>query len=107
VLVVAVVGVLLSAALAVLAVGAALVTRQRAEASADLAALAGARALLRGADPCGAAGRVARAGPARLVGCRPAGAAVLEVVVEVPLPGAFRRLDMPPARARARAGVPP
>jgi secretion/DNA translocation related TadE-like protein len=106
VLLVAVVAVVLSAATAALVLGGALVSRQRAEAAADLAALAGAQALLRGGDACGAAGRVAAAGRARVVVCEPAGS-TLHLVVEVALPGVLGRLDVPPARARARAGVPP
>ena len=102
----AVVAVVLSAATAGLALAGALVTRQRAEAAADLAALAGAQALLRGGDACGTARRVAAAGRASVVACQPVGTAV-HLVVEVPLPGVLGRLDVPPARARARAGVPP
>ena len=81
-------------------------TRQRAEAAADLAALAGAQALLRGGDACGAAKRVAaaRAGEG---GRLRAGGEHLYLVVEVALPGVLGRLDVPPARARARAGEPP
>lgn len=96
--------VLLLTALAVLAWSGALVVRQRAEAAADLAALAGAQALLSGSPPCGRAGRVAVAGGARLVACDVAAGSVT-VVVEVRVPGVLRRLDVPPARARARAGV--
>jgi len=106
VLLVAVVAVVLSAATVALGLAAALVTRQRAEAAADLAALAGAQALVRGGDACGTAGRVAAAGRARVVACEPVGTTV-HLVVEVRLPGVLGRLDMPPARARARAGVPP
>jgi len=106
VLLVAVVAVVLSAATVALGLAAALVTRQRAEAAADLAALAGAQALVRGGDACGTARRVAAAGRARVVVCEPVGTTV-HLVVEVRLPGVLGRLDMPPARARARAGVPP
>lgn len=106
VLLTAVVAVVLSAATAALALSGALVTRQRADAAADLAALAGAQALLRGGDACVTAGRVAAVGRARVVACEPMGTSVY-VVVEAALPGVLGRLDMPPARARARAGVPP
>ena len=106
VLLTAVVAVVLSAATATLGLAGALVARQRAEAAADLAALAGAEALLRSGDACGTAGRVAAAGRARMVACQPLGTTV-DLVVEVALPGVLSRLDMPPARARARAGVPP
>jgi secretion/DNA translocation related TadE-like protein len=91
-------------ALAALAVGAALVTRHRAESAADLAALAAARALASGvAEPCRSAARVTEAVHVRLAGCRVEGAASVLVVVEAtgPLP---RWADLPPARARARAG---
>ena len=106
VLLTAVVALVLSAGSAALGLAGALVARQRAEAAADLAALAGAQALLRGGDPCTTARRVAAAGRARVVVCEPAGTTV-HLVVEVTLPGVLARLDMPPARARARAGVPP
>jgi secretion/DNA translocation related TadE-like protein len=106
VLLVAAVAVVLSGATCAMALAGALVSRQRAEAAADLAALAGAQALVRGGDACGTAGRVAAAGRARLVVCQPVGSTV-HLVVEVALPGILGRLDMPPARARARAGVPP
>jgi secretion/DNA translocation related TadE-like protein len=96
-----------SACVVVLAWAAAVVSRQRAEAAADLAALAAARTLVAGGVPCSAGHRVADAAGARLVGCTAAGTAVT-VVVEVQLPPrAVLGLDLPPARARARAGVPP
>lgn len=44
--------------------------RQRAAAAADLAALAASRASVEGADPCGAAARVAQRNGARLRDCR-------------------------------------
>jgi len=91
----------------VLAWAASLVSRQRAEAAADLAALAAARTLVAGGAPCPAGHRVAAASGARLVGCTASGSAVT-VVVQVPLPSlGVLGLDVPPARARARAGVPP
>lgn len=97
----------LAATTAVLTWGAAVETRQRAETVADMAALAAASAQVRGQDPCAPAHRVAQAQRGRLVTCAPAVGAVA-VVVEVPASSTLlRRLDMPPARARARAGVPP
>lgn len=96
----------LSVCLGVLAWAGAVVARQRAENAADLAALAAARSHLGGLDGCVAAARVAAASGARLVACRP-GMSDVTVSVEVPLAVPLRRLDMPPARARARAGVPP
>jgi secretion/DNA translocation related TadE-like protein len=96
-----------AACLAVLGWAAAVVARQRAESAADLSALAAARALSAGGVPCAAGGRVAEASGARLVGCAASGDEVT-VVVELALPRrAVLGLDLPPARARARAGVPP
>lgn len=97
----------LATTIAALTWSAAVEARQRAETAADLAALAGASAQVRGLDPCGPAGRVAHAQGARLVGCAPEPAAVGVVVEVVTLSSLLQRLDMPPARARARAGVPP
>jgi secretion/DNA translocation related TadE-like protein len=98
--------VVLAAVMAVLGWSSALVARQRAENAADLGALAAASAQVRGEEPCGTADRVARAQGARLVRCVPEPGAV-SLVVEVVAPSSLlRRLDLPPARARARAGVP-
>lgn len=102
--------VLTAATAAVLAVSGALVARQRAEAAADLAALAAARAGTLGGAACTAAARVASAGGARLVVCASSGQPsrpAVTVVVEVAVPRVLHALDVPPARARARAGVPP
>lgn len=81
-------------------VGAAMLARQRAETAADLAALAGAGQVVRGAETaCAVAGIVARANAAELTGCRTDGLDLLvEVAVDVggPLGGA--------AAGRARAG---
>jgi len=99
--------VVLAVALGALAWSAALVAHHRAETAADLTALAAATAQVRGGDPCGVAGRVAEAQGGRLVSCEPQPTSV-SVLVEVATPSRMlRRLDMPPARARARAGVPP
>ena len=99
--------VVLAVTVAAVCWGAALTARQRAEAAADFAALAGARAQAQGEEPCAAADLVAVAQDARLVRCVLEPRAV-SVVVEVRVPSpALRRLDMPPARARARAGVLP
>jgi secretion/DNA translocation related TadE-like protein len=112
-------GLLVAVTTGVLAVAGAVVARQRAESAADLAALAGASGGGRtptvaspdGADDgCAAAGRVAAAAGARLVACVAAGSATapdLRILVEVPVPAVLAALDVPPARARARAGVPP
>jgi secretion/DNA translocation related TadE-like protein len=99
--------VVLAVAVGALGRGAALVARHRAETAADLTALAAATAQVRGGDPCGVAGRVASAQGARLVSCALQARSV-SVLVEVATPSrVLRWLDMPPARARARAGVPP
>lgn len=97
------VAVVLAAVCVALTWAGAVAARQQAEGAADLAALAGARAVLTGGDGCAAAGRVAWAGGAWLAGCRVGAGADVTVAVEVH-PGWLRRLDMPPARARARAG---
>lgn len=97
---------------ALLGWGAALGTRQRAEGVADLAALSGARHALLGADGCAAAARVARIGGATLAACAVGPRGDVTVVVEadpvglrlLPLVG---DLELPPARARARAGGSP
>jgi len=99
-------GVLVAVTAGALAVAGALVARQRAESAADLAALAAAR----GGAGCAVAARVAAAAGGRVVACAVDGSAVapdVSLVVEVPVPGVLAALDVPPARARARAGVPP
>jgi secretion/DNA translocation related TadE-like protein len=96
------VGLLLVAAGAFAAtVGAATVARHRAQAAADLGALAGARWALWGADTaCAEAAGIVAANGGRLVGCRVDGVdVVVAVEVAVPLPGPRRT-----ARAAARAG---
>jgi secretion/DNA translocation related TadE-like protein len=89
-------------AMAVLAVGAAMVARHRATVVADLAALAAADAMLDGDPaPCRSASTVAAAEAGRVVRCQVVDGLV-EVVAEVP---SGRVLSfLPPARARARAG---
>jgi secretion/DNA translocation related TadE-like protein len=96
-----------SVATVALSVGAAVAARHRAVSSADLAALAGARTLADGSsDPCSAAQRVAAATRARLVACDRLPDGSLQVVTEVGLPPILARWsNLPPARARARAGV--
>ncbi|MEU8513239.1 Rv3654c family TadE-like protein [Kitasatospora sp. NPDC048722] len=91
---------------ATMAVGAVVVARHRAEAAADLAALAAADRLF--LDPDGGCGRavgIVAAQGAGLVSCvldRDDDA--VEVVAEVPVAGLPVRLPVGPARARARAG---
>jgi secretion/DNA translocation related TadE-like protein len=80
------------------------VARHRAAGAADLAALAGAQLLVRGdPQPCAAAARVAEESGARLDSCQVEAGTVL-VVTAVELGWSAWGLDMPPARARARAG---
>ena len=103
---VAVVGALLTVSLGVLAWSGALVARQRAQNAADLAALAAARHAVSGGEGCAAAGRLVSAAGGRLLGCTVHDGAVVTVLVEVPVP-LVRGLEIPPARARARAGPTP
>ncbi len=73
--VLAVSAVTLMVGLAAVAVGTAVVTRHRAEAAADLGAIAAASAALRGQPgACAQAGEVVRANGAKLTGCRLVGA---------------------------------
>jgi secretion/DNA translocation related TadE-like protein len=96
-----------SVATAALSVGAAVAARHRAVSSADLAALAGARMLADGSgDPCSEAQRVAAAARTRLVACERLPDGSLQVVTEVALPPLLSHWsNLPPARARARAGT--
>jgi secretion/DNA translocation related TadE-like protein len=82
-------------------VAGAVVAQRRAAAAADLAALAGAAALQRGADGCAAAAGVSRRNGAELLACRASGD-VVQVTVGAELPVRFgRRLTV---SAQARAG---
>lgn len=78
---------------------------RRAEAAADLAALAGARALQGGADPCGSAQRMAVDNGAALDSCAVDGPDVV-VTVHITLDALGRVLGSATPRlpARARAG---
>jgi len=87
--------------------GQVVLARHRAEAAADLAALAGAGILLdpfADADPCARAARVATANAAALTTCRSDADGSLTVVVAVPLSGVLARAG--PATSTARAGPP-
>jgi secretion/DNA translocation related TadE-like protein len=68
--------ILATVTVAVGAVGGLLADQRRVESAADLAALAGAAAMRRGEDGCGAAAVVARANQATLVGCSQQGDAL-------------------------------
>jgi secretion/DNA translocation related TadE-like protein len=76
------------------------VAHRRAQAAADLAALAGAGALQRGADPCVAARAIAVRDRAVLTDCLVDGVSVVVATVVV-LPRALGGGDVP---ARSRAG---
>lgn len=83
-------------------VGAAVIARHRAQAAADLAALAGAAGLPAGAHiACGQASSLARAMGTVAVACRVDG---LDVVVTVEVSRSLGPAEMEPARAVARAG---
>jgi secretion/DNA translocation related TadE-like protein len=104
------VGALLLCLLGGLCVAGAVHAAHRARAAADLSALAAAAAVnaeASAATACARAGHVAAANGAVLRSCRgePGGGVVVEVTaaVRTPLPA----LAPGPARARARAGVPP
>jgi secretion/DNA translocation related TadE-like protein len=74
-----VVGVLAFVALLTAVVGGAVADKRRVEAAADLGALAGASAVQRGDDGCGAAAAVVTRNRSRLVGCSVAGGLVVSV----------------------------
>lgn len=81
---IALLGVLLLVGAALGVVAAAFVDHRRAQAAADLGALAGAVALQRGEDGCGRAATVAAANGAELLECDVAGE---EVAIEVRVRG--------------------
>ncbi len=83
-------------------VGAAVIARHRAQAAADLAALAGAGSVPAGTDTaCAQASALARAMGATTVACALHG---LDIVVSVEVPTTLSLPRMGPARAIARAG---
>jgi secretion/DNA translocation related TadE-like protein len=95
------------AATAALAVAGAIAARHRAEAAADLAALAAAgRLLLDPGEACAEAAAIASAQGATLHSCEIRTDALEDsVVVEVSVPSPGDLVPgLPPARARARAG---
>jgi secretion/DNA translocation related TadE-like protein len=84
------------------AVGAAVIGRHRAQAAADLAALAAAGSLADGAaGACGHASSIAEAMGARVSGCT---VRQLDVLVDVDLGIRFGRWTLGDARGQARAG---
>jgi secretion/DNA translocation related TadE-like protein len=99
---VAMIAVLMSIALAVMVFGTAVVARHRAQAAADLAALAAAGRLASGsAAACAAASSVAGAMRATMTACR---VERLDVVVGVDVRVGLGRWGVGSARAQARAG---
>ena len=82
-------------------VGAMVVAHRTAQSAADLAALAGARAIAVGDHPCTAAAGVAAANGAHLDGCT---VTSHEVTVEVTVPGPRWLGQSHDLTARARAG---
>ena len=85
---------------------AAAAARQRADAAADLGALAGAAATARGGDSCAAAAAVVRANGAELQSCVVGPGSFIDLTTAVPVPAALHRLGFPAARAWARRGAP-
>ena len=105
VLVLAMAGVLLVVALAVALAEGLVVGHRRAQAAADLAALAGAGAAARGEDPCAAAGAVSVANGAALTACSTVGGDVtVEVRVAVAVPALVGGEAELTGRARAGPG---
>lgn len=102
VLVLAVVGLVLTLTVAVAALLQAAAARHRAQAAADLAALAAAQDLMDGrATPCESAQRVVRENGAELVSCDGTGQEAT-VVTRVDVDGFLTHLG--PATAKAHAG---
>jgi secretion/DNA translocation related TadE-like protein len=94
--------VLLAITIACVYLGSAVIARHRAQAAADLAALAAAGVLARGAQSaCAHAVAVAEAMRTAVVDCSVTG---LDVVVAVDVSVALGRLGVGTARAVARAG---
>jgi secretion/DNA translocation related TadE-like protein len=94
-------GLLTAVTLGASSVGAVLVGQRQAAAAADLAALAGAAAAQRGADPCVAATRIASDNGASLTGCARRGETV---TVTVELAAHTPVWPSVPVSAEARAG---
>jgi secretion/DNA translocation related TadE-like protein len=94
--------VLLALTVAGVYVGSAVIARHRAQAAADLAALAGAQNLADGsAAACTRAAELARAMRTTVAQCAVEG---LDVIVTVDAAVALGRFGVGPARATARAG---
>jgi secretion/DNA translocation related TadE-like protein len=106
VLVLAFAGVLLLLGCALGVVSAIVHAHRVAQSGADLSALAGARALSLGGDPCAEAARIATADGVRLMDCRVEGAAVT-VTVLASGPHWLGQVADLSARARAGPGTSP
>ena len=100
-------GILVLVLLALAFQGGVLVAERRAQAAADLAALAGASAAQRGEDACGAASRMAALNAARIASCAVDGAGGREVVVSVERDGPVLWGREITVRASARGGPDP
>lgn len=99
---VAMIAVLMAVTVGVLCVGSAVVARHRAQAAADLAAVAAAGGLVSGAEAaCARAATVAQAMQTSMADCVVDG---LDVVVTVEAAVPMGRLEIGPARAVARGG---
>jgi secretion/DNA translocation related TadE-like protein len=96
----ALVAVLAVAAITAGGIGVTIAAHRRAQAAADLGALAGAGAAQTGDDACAAARRVVARNGADLATCAVSGA-VIQVEVRVALPGLLGDGEV---RARSRAG---
>jgi secretion/DNA translocation related TadE-like protein len=108
--VLALAGVVVLAMIAVLLLGGAAVAKARAQTSADLAALAGAQAVLDGlgtAEACDQAASVVEAHRATMAACSISSDARCEVRVSVPSPLTLTGWASLTAKARAVAGRPP
>ena len=103
-LAVAMAGVLMMLGAALGVVGAMVVAHRRAQASADLAALAGATAATQGRDACQAARDVARLNDGTVIACEVDGGTV---TVEVRVPGPRWLGQQSDLDARSRAGPAP
>ncbi len=94
------IGVITAMAMACVLAAAVITTHRRSQAAADLAALAGAQALQRGADGCRAAAVNAGRNRAELLRCASVDSDMVVTVAAVP-PDVFGAALTVPARARA------
>lgn len=97
-------GALLALGVAGATVGDAVLARHRAESAADLVAIAGATAGLRGGDACVVATLDADRRGVELEHCQAADDGSIVVVIRMAPSSMLRRLRVGPALARSRAG---